>query len=130
MRVLKAGFMYFGLVFVAGFALGIIRVPLVAPRLGVRLAELLEMPLMILASYFAARFCLQRLGPFTAIRRLVIGGIALAFLVIAELGLTLAMGQGIGQYVASRDPVSGIAYLISLALFSTMPLFTGRGPSA
>jgi hypothetical protein len=37
----KAACLYFGLVFAAGFALGVIRVLLLVPRLGVRTAELI-----------------------------------------------------------------------------------------
>ncbi len=127
MRTLKAGVGYFFLVFAVGFALGAIRVPFVVPRLGVRWAELLEMPFMVLACFLAARACIRRFGPFSAPRRLVIGALALALLVGAELGLTVALGQGIREYIAGRDPVSGTAYLISLAIFAVLPLIVGRG---
>jgi hypothetical protein len=40
-RVARAGGTYFAMVFGAGFVLGLIRVPFLAPRLGVRIAELL-----------------------------------------------------------------------------------------
>jgi hypothetical protein len=127
MRTLKASFGYFALVFAVGFALGAIRVPFVVPRLGVRWAELLEMPLMLLASFLAARFCVRRYGPFSVARRFAVGALALALLVAAELCLTLALEQSIKEYVAGRDPVSGTAYLISLVVFAAMPLFIGRG---
>ena len=42
----KAGTAYFALVFGAGFVMGAIRVPLLVPRLGERVAELIEMPFM------------------------------------------------------------------------------------
>lgn len=126
MRILKAGCSYFALVFATGFVLGVLRVTLVVPRLGVRQAELLEMPLMLLASYLAARLCLRRFGPFTKVRRLALGMLALLLLVAAELGLTVAMGQGIGDYLASRDPVSGLAYLVALACFGVLPLLAER----
>jgi len=127
MRTLKASFGYFLLVFAVGFALGAIRVPLIVPRLGVRSAELLEMPLMVLASFLAARFFVRRYGPFSAARALGIGALALGLLLAAELGLTVALGQSIHEYIASRDPVSGIAYLISLAIFAVLPLIVARG---
>ncbi len=127
MRTLKASFGYFLLVFAVGFALGAIRVPFVVPRLGVRWAELLEMPLMLLASFLAARLCVRRYGPFSAVRRVGIGALALALLVAAELGLTVALGQSVREYIAGRDPVSGVAYLISLAVFAALPLIVGRG---
>jgi len=126
MRALKASVGYFLLVFAVGFALGAIRVPFVVPRLGVRWAELLEMPLMLFSSFLAARFCVRRYGPFSAVRRLGIGALALALLVASELGLTVALGQSVGEYIAGRDPVSGIAYLISLSVFAVLPLIVRR----
>ena len=45
-RTIKAGIAYFALVFGAGFVLGMIRVPFLVPRLGERVAELVEMPFM------------------------------------------------------------------------------------
>jgi hypothetical protein len=119
--------LYFALVFAVGFALGVIRVPFVVPRLGVRWAELLEMPLMLLASFLAARFCVRRYGPFPTMQRLVVGALALALLVAAELALTVSLGQSIREYIAGRDPVSGTAYLISLVIFAAMPFIVGRG---
>jgi len=127
MRALKASFGYFGLVFAIGFALGVIRISFLVPVLGVRWAELLELPFMVLASFLAARYLVGRYGPFSAARRLGIGMLALALLVTAELALTLALGQSIRDYVAGRDPVSGSAYLVSLLIFAALPLMVGRG---
>ncbi len=47
MQILKAGVLYFAVVFGAGFILGPVRILWVAPRLGTRMAELLEMPIML-----------------------------------------------------------------------------------
>ena len=127
MRTLKASLLYFASVFGVGFALGSIRVLLVVPYLGVRWAELLETPLMLLASFYFARLMVRRFGPFAHSRRLAIGLIALAFLLAAELGLVLAQGQTLAQYLASRDPVSGVAYLLALAAFALMPLLAAHG---
>jgi hypothetical protein len=58
---------------------------------------------------------------------LAIGIIALAFLLAAELSLTLfVQGLAFSQYLASRDAVAGVAYLLSLAAFALMPLFAGK----
>ena len=53
---------------------------------------------------------------------------ALAWLLLAESCLVLAQGMTMAEYVASRDPVSGTAYLLSLALFAAMPLLVGARP--
>lgn len=127
MRVLKASAIYFISVFAVGFVLGTIRMLLVVPYIGVRWAELIEQPLMLLASYYLARLVVHRFGPFTPTRRLAIGIIALAFLLAAELSLTLfVQGLTFAQYLASRDAVAGVVYVTSLAAFALMPLLAGK----
>ena len=66
MQILKAGVFYFALVFGAGFVLGPMRILWVVPRFGVRMAELLETPIMLVVTIFAARWIVRRLAvPFT-----------------------------------------------------------------
>ena len=123
MRKFQAGFVYFALVFGVGFALGSIRVPILVPRIGVRYAELLEMPFMFFAVLLSARYIVgrYRLPPVLSVR-LSVGFIALALLLTAELLLNmLVLRQSLAEYVASRDPVSGTFYLVMLGLFAVMP---------
>ena len=124
MQILKAGVLYFALVFGAGFVLGTIRVLWVIPRLGVRTAELMEAPLMLGVTIAVARWVARRLRlPSSATARLGVGFTGLGFLLIAELGVALRLrGLTIREYVASRDPVSGTVYLVLLLLFALMPL--------
>ena len=127
MRMLKASLLYYIAVLGVGFVFGTIRVLLVAPLLDVRWAELLEQPLMLVASFYLARFVVRRFGPFAASRRLAIGAVALVLMLATELSLTrFVQGQDLSQYLASRDPVSGTAYVLSLAAFALMPLLAGR----
>ena len=90
-------------------------------------------PVMFVVVIFAARFIVQRfcLPPFWAVRAAV-GAIALALLIGAELLLAAALqGGSVGQYIASRDPVSGTVYLAALILLAAMPSILMRlnGPS-
>jgi hypothetical protein len=120
---------YFALVFGAGFILGAVRVLFLVPRVGVRMAELLEMPVMLLVIVCAARAVIRRfaLAPVPG-ARLPVGALALALLVAAELLLAAVLqGQSVQQYVASRDPVSGSAYLGMLVLFALMPQLLAAG---
>jgi hypothetical protein len=126
MNLLKTSLAYFAGVFCIGFILGVIRVALVVEHLGVHWAELLEQPVMVLASYFVAKVCLRRFGPFAGSQHLGIGLLALALMIAAELALSIAMGQGIAEYLAGRDPVAGTAYLVSLVLFALMPWIAGQ----
>jgi hypothetical protein len=52
-EALKAGVLYFALVFAAGFVLGTVRTLWAVPRLGVRTAELIELPTMLGVSVLA-----------------------------------------------------------------------------
>ena len=128
MRNVKAGFVYFAMVFGVGFVLGAIRVPLLVPRLGERVAELLEMPLMLVVVVLAARFIVRRFAlPPTLQARLISGAVALVLLLGAEFLLAVTLqGRSVGQYLASRDSVSGSVYLVLLVLFAVMPLLLAR----
>ncbi|HKS97657.1 MAG TPA: hypothetical protein VJV74_16190 [Terriglobia bacterium] len=131
MRILKAGAVYFALVFGAGFVLGTIRVLWIVPRLGVRIAELAESPVMLVVSFLAARWVVRHLARHGAalapLERLGVGLLALGFLVAAELAVVFWLRQlTLADYLASRDPVSGTVYVVSLAAFAAMPLFVAR----
>ena len=54
-RAIVAGIAYFAMVFAAGFGFGIFRVTLPVPCVGVRFAELLEMPIMLAVVVLSAR---------------------------------------------------------------------------
>ena len=94
------------------------------PLLGERWAELLEMPLMLGVVYVGARWVNRRLAKRGS--RLAAGLLALALLVAMELGLVLQLrGLTFAEYIESRDPVSGAAYLFSLVVFGVAPALLG-----
>jgi type IV secretory pathway TrbD component len=128
MPILKAGVFYFALVFGAGFVLGPMRILWVVPRFGVRMAELLETPIMLVVTIFAARWIVRRLAvPFTAVSRLGMGFVALSLLLAAEFTLVLWLrGLSISEYLSSRDPVSGTVYYVMVGAFAIMPLLVDR----
>ena len=128
MRILKAGVLYFVLVFGTGFVLGTIRTLWVVPRLGTRMAELMETPIMFVVTILAARWTAQRLAvPPTRSGRLGMGGIAFGLMLAAEFGLVLwVRGLSIREYLATRDPVSGAVYYVMLGVFAIMPLLAAR----
>ena len=128
MRILRAGAIYFGLVFAAGFILGFIRVLWLVPRLGERTAELLEAPIMLVVIIFAARWIVRWFHVPTAIvNRLGMGTIALAFHLAAEFSAVLWLrSMSIDEYFATRDTVAGAVYVAMLAVFVAMPLLVVR----
>ncbi len=127
-QVLKAGAVYFAVVFAAGFVLGPIRVLWAEPRFGVRAAELMEAPIMLLAIVLAARWVAHRLiSAPSAAPLLAAGGIALALVLLAELTVVLALrGLTLDQYIASRDPIAGAVYVALLLAFAVMPAAVAR----
>ena len=128
MRTLKAGALYFALVFGAGFVLGTIRTVWVVPRVGTRMAELMEMPIMLAVTILAARWTvLHQAVPHALSSRLAMGCVALFLMLLAEFGLALWLrGLSIGQNVATRDPVSGTVYYLMLVVFAAMPFLVVR----
>lgn len=128
MQSFKPGAAYFGLVFGGGFLLGCLRVPFLVPRLGARIAELVEMPFEFVIIVFAARYIVRRFAvPGTTSARLKVGLVALLLALAAELLLALALARrSVLEYIASRDPVSGSVYLAMLVVFALLPLALAR----
>lgn len=128
MRTLKAGVVYFAVVFGAGFVLGIPRVLWVAPKLGTRAAELIESPIMLAVVILAARWVVRRFAlPLTVAARLGPGLVALALLVAAEFTVVLKVRRlTLAQYFAGRDPAAGTAYILMLIIFAAMPSMVAR----
>ena len=123
LSTVRAALVYFAIVLGTGFLLGMVRVPFVAPRIGDRWAELAEMPIMGVTIFFAAGYVLRKFpGIHSPGRALVVGFVALALSVAAELGLAVALqSRTLGEYLASRDRVSGSVYLALLVVFALMP---------
>ena len=122
-QTIKAGFVYFAIVLGSGFILGAFRVPIVVPRIGERWAELAEMPIMAAVIFFAAGYILRRFPQVrTPARSLSSGFLALLLTAAAEVGLaTLLQNQTLGDFISSRDKISGAAYIVLLLVFAVMP---------
>jgi len=60
LTILKAAVVYFAAVFSAGFVLGPIRILLIVLRFGVRVAELMEVPVMLVVIVLAARWLVRK----------------------------------------------------------------------
>jgi hypothetical protein len=128
MQTLKAAVLYFGFVFGAGFVLGAIRTLYVVPRLGTRIAELLEAPIMLVVTIVAARWIVLLLAvPSVLSARLGMGCVALGLLLVAEFALVHWLrGTSIREYLATRDRVSGTVYYVMFGVFAIMPLLVAR----
>lgn len=127
-RILKAGILYFAIVFGAGFALGTVRVLWAVPRFGTRLAELLEAPVMLVVIVLAAQWVVRRLVvPAGAPARLIVGLTGLGLLLGAEFMLVVQVrGLSLDEYMASRDPWSAAVYYMMLGVFAVLPMAVAR----
>jgi len=126
-QVLKAGTIYFLVVVGTEFVLEVIRLQVVALHVGERLAEMLEIPNVLLATIIGARWIVDRftLPPLPGIR-LGVGLVALMLLLIAEGTVILPLhGLTVREYFATRDSVVGVAPLGALGVLTVMPFLVG-----
>lgn len=131
--VLRAGVAYFAVVFAAGFALGVLRVAAIAPGVGETNAVLIELPVMLVVSWFACLWSVQRLAVApSAAARLAMGALALTLLLLAELALSaLLFGRTAAEHFAAygeRGAQLGLAGQVVFALFPLLQLSLARRP--
>ena len=122
-KSIRAALVYFAIVLGTGFVLGVFRAPILVPRIGERWAELAEMPVMATVIFVAAGYILRRF-PEIALpgRSLVVGFLALALSVSAELGLAVVLqDKTLAEFISSRDKISGSVYIVLLLVFAIMP---------
>ena len=121
---LIAGAAYFAAVFAVAFALGVLRVLVIAPRLGAVPAVLLEAPVVLGVSWGVCRWCVARLSvPSTIGARLVMGASAFAILMAAEGGLgLLAFGRSVADQLAAFHTLAGAIGLTAQIGFGLIPL--------
>ncbi len=126
-RVLRAGAMYFTLVFVCAFMMGVVRTLWLVPMVGTTRAVLIEVPLVLTISWFIARSIVRRQALDTASSRVAAGLIAFLLLMTAELALAGALAdQTPAQWAASLFSVPGIIGLAGQIGFAAMPWLAGR----
>jgi hypothetical protein len=117
-------FVYFVIVYACGFAIGVVREFVITPRTGLTLALWIELPIMVTASFFGARFVLHRFGIRNYLReRLTLGFLALLLLVLAEEIMSWALrGVSVFTLWAHFSVLAGIANFVGLLLFAMMPM--------
>lgn len=125
-----AGIAYFALVFALGFLLGTVRTLFVrdAPSGGRLVGVLIELPIMLSASWFLCRYVIRRFAvASTVIARAVMGGLAFGLLMLAELLVgALLFGRTPGQHFALYRDASYALGLVAQIGFSLMPLLQMR----
>lgn len=123
-RAAWAGLAYFSVVFAAGFALGTLRVLLLVPRMGESKAVLLELPVILAVSWLACRRLVVRFDvPPSPAARLAMGGIALAVLLLAEIGVSvLGFGRTLSAHFEHYRHLPGLVGLAGQLVFASFPL--------
>ena len=134
MRAVKAGVVYFVLMFAVGWILGPIRELWAVPHFGPVTATLLEAVIMSIAMVAAARWVIRRFEvPQTTPATISIGLVALGLLIPAEIaGVVFLRGLSLQDYFLSFLTAPGMISLVMFLLFAAMPslitlLTRGRG---
>lgn len=120
--VLLAAAVYWAVVFTFAFVLGVVRTLWLAPLLGELGATLCELPLVLAASWVAAKRVTHRFGVNASGEALATGLIAFALLMLAELTLARVLaGQSAGQWAAGLASPGGALGLAGQVGFALMP---------
>lgn len=127
-KPLIAGVAYFAVVFSLGFLMGVLRVLVMAPRLGESGALMLELPVMLTASWLACGWLMARFGVGPRLgERAAMSGMALVLLLIAEpAGAMILFGRTPGELLDSYRTVPALLGLVSQVAFVLFPLFRRR----
>lgn len=127
-RSLAAGGIYFAVVFGIGFALGTVRVLITGPRLGETAAVLLEVPVIVTASWFVAKWCVTRFAvPSGAVERLTMGFVAFCLTMLAELAMSILLfNHTVSEHFATYSHLPGLVGLMAQLLFALLPYAQGR----
>ena len=123
MRILKAGVIYFLLLFALGWIMGPIRELWAVPRFGRMTALLVEAIIMLIAMIVAAGWVTLRFDvPRTLGSTIPVGLVALVILAPAEIaGALWVRGQSLQDYTASFVTAPGVISLVMFVLFAVMP---------
>jgi hypothetical protein len=125
-NALAAGAAYFTLVFALGFVLGVVRTLAMtnpADESERLIAVLIELPVMLLASWFACRWLVRRMRIASdAATRVTMGLVALALLLTAEAGLgILLLGRTLTEHMSAYRLPSNALGLAAQIGFASMP---------
>ncbi|HEX2567906.1 MAG TPA: hypothetical protein VH877_00020 [Polyangia bacterium] len=130
MKEAKAGCAYFAVVFAMGFVFGTVRalVGRQAPGVPEWALVLVEVPLMLTASWWVCGWLVRRFEvPAVTGVRVVMGGVALGLLLLAEqaVGIVL-MRRTIEQQVSSYTSAGALIGLAAQIVFAAFPLVRAR----
>jgi hypothetical protein len=132
MRIITLGFVYFAVVFGAGFVFGVFRELALTPVYGRTTAVMLEAPFMLVAIVAGAWIAVHREAPALGRPALfMIGLIGLLLVQVADFGIGLGLrGMSVRDQLDYLLSAAGQLHLGLLAVFLVMPLIVGSFRSA
>ncbi|MBN8817709.1 MAG: hypothetical protein J0I80_03180 [Sphingomonas sp.] len=120
-RVLAAASSYFAAIFALGFALGVIRTLWLAPALGATPAVLVELPVMLGASWLVAQRLISTPPAMAPAKALRVGALAFAMLMAAEALLAVTLGgRSLAHWAADLIRTPGWIGLAGQIVFGLM----------
>lgn len=125
MAVVRTAIAYFSAVFAFAFAMGVARTLVIAPRIGATVAVLLEVPILLTASWLIARRLLRD-RDLALPQRIAVGTIAFVFTMASEVVLSALMqGQSAGEWAATVVAPIGLVGLAGQLGFAAIPALIG-----
>ena len=126
-RPVLAGVAYFALAFLFGFVLGVLRTLAIEPRVGELAAVMLELPVMLLLSWFICRRLSRLFGlsPRIGVRS-AMGAVAFVLLITAELAIVMPLrGMATEDYVGHLMTGAGALGLAGQVGYALIPVLQG-----
>ena len=119
-----AGAVHVSVVFLAGFAFGVLRTVWLSPTVGPLAAVAMELPFILAVSWFACGWCLRKFSIFGLHKRALIGATAFLLLMIVEAALALFLfGTRLEDYIVGMLTPQGVLGLAGQIAFAVIPLF-------
>lgn len=120
-RIGRAALVYFALVFAAAFAMGVLRLLVLAPQIGAFAAVALEVPVILAVAWVIAGPVLRR-WPLDRPQRLAMGALAFSLPLLTELALAkLVFGQTPRAFLAAMATPPGLPGLAGQLGFAAVP---------
>ncbi len=127
MRIVSAAIAYWAMVFALGFVLGTIRMLWVIPLVGLMPATMIEVPIILAASWLAAGWLVRRFAIASTREALLVGALAFAILMAAECALAAALlGQAPVEWLAGLQQPHALLGLGGQVAFALMPWLIAR----
>jgi hypothetical protein len=121
---MRAGALYFALVFATGFGLGGVRTIFLAPAVGELAAVAVEVPIILTVAWGACLLTVRsmRLSPAMA-DRATMGGTALGLLLVADAIVSVTLiGNTLAEHLGSYQEPAQLLGLAAQLMFASFPL--------